>query len=121
MSLSVQGSDLIFKHGFENTRLVSGQVSGLVASGLELQLTTDNENVIQINENSVFTFELKVAIGQFWQVNAVKLPDDPHQQNCRLSNNTGVMDNNGVDDVLVVCNDKAWNWNEMNWEEGSWN
>ena len=121
VSLSVHGSDLIFKQGFENTRLVSGQVSGLVSSGLELKLTAGADNTLLIDENGIFTFELDVAIGQSWQVDTVKLPDNPQQQNCQISQNTGVMDNNGVDDVLIVCNDKTWNWNEMNWEEGGWN
>lgn len=121
VSLSVQGSDLIFKQGFENTRLVSGQVSGLVSSGLELKLTAGANTTLIIDENGVITFDLNVAIGQSWQVDIVKLPDNPQKQNCHLSQNSGVMDNNGVDDVLVVCNDKAWNWDEMNWEEGGWN
>ena len=53
-SLSVQGSDVIFKQDFENTRLVSGHVSGLVSSGLELKLTAGINNTIAIEENGEF-------------------------------------------------------------------
>ena len=121
VSVSVQGNDLIFKQGFENSNLISVQVSGVVSLGLELKLTAAGSSILKIDENGGYTFELNVSNGQSWQVDVVQLPNNPNQQNCQLSQNSGVMDNDGVDDVLMVCNNSSWNWDEMNWQEGGWN
>jgi len=121
VSLSVQGNDLIFKQGFENSNVISVQISGVVSLGLELKLTAGGTSTLNINENGGYTFELNVSSGQSWQVDVVKLPNNPNQQNCQISQNSGVMGNQGVDDVLIVCNDSPWNWNQMNWQEGGWN
>lgn len=121
MTFTSQASDLIFKQGFENSRLVSGQVTGLLSAGLQLQLTAGDDSFLAIQDEGVFTFELDVTVGQMWQVEVLQLPHNPQQQSCQISQNSGVMSANGVDDVLIVCDNTAWHWDEMNWNQGGWN
>lgn len=115
-------TDLIFKAGFEATALVSGTATGIDNVGLAILLTTDSQTeTLHIDNSGVFTFKTTVAIGGTWSVEIINLPSSPQQQNCQVSNNAGVMPAGGVDNMLVVCNNTAWNWNQMDWDAGGWN
>ena len=115
-------TELIFKAGFEATALVSGTATGINNTGLVLQLNTSNDTEnLQINTNGVFTFKTAVAIGDTWSVRIINLPNTPQQQNCQASNTTGTMPAGGVDNLLISCNNSAWNWDQMNWDTGGWN
>jgi len=122
LSFQSFASDLIYKQGFESTALVSGTVTGLVASGLTINLNVGaNNEVLSINNDGVFTFFMDVDVTASFTVRIVTYPDSPQQQNCSLTNETGIMLATGVSNLTVVCNQNAWNWDEMNWDNGSWN
>ncbi len=115
-------TDLIFKAGFEATALVSGTATGINNAGLVLQLNTSNDTEnLQINTSGVFTFKTEVAIGDSWSVEITNLPSTPQQQNCLPNNTAGTMPAAGVDNLLISCNNSAWNWDQMNWDTGGWN
>jgi len=117
-----QSSDLIFKHGFENTALVAGVVTGLSSTGLELKLSFNATSQIQvIAENGIFIFSQNVDVGASWEVVIENQPNNPTPQTCTLSNATGVMTISGISNVQVSCTNTLNNWDEMNWDEGSWN
>jgi len=124
MLLSFQSlaSDLIFKHGFENTVSLSGTALGVVSSGLRLQLTVGAyTESIDIISDGVFVFEFDLLTGYEWSVKVIALPNDPQQQNCELSNNSGTIGTAGYSGISISCNSTAWNWDEMNWNQGGWN
>ncbi|MBL4659812.1 MAG: hypothetical protein JKY19_05620 [Alcanivoracaceae bacterium] len=120
-SSGVYASDLIYLNGFENTGLVSGTTTGLNATGLQLELTSASlSQNLSLNANGNFVFSLQIPIGDNWEVSITTLPDNPEQQSCTISNQSGVMPATGVDNLTVVCNNTIWMWDEMNWDEGGW-
>ncbi len=121
-SSQVLASDLIYKQGFEATGLVSGTVTGLSSAGLFINLNVSgNDEVLNINENGDFTFFMDVLVGMSYQTEIITLPSTPQQQNCSLSNASGLMPTSGVNTLIITCNSNEWNWNEMNWNGGGWN
>lgn len=122
LSVQTWASDLIYKQGFEATALVSGTVTGLVATGLTINLNVGASNeVLSINSDGGFTFFMDVDVAASFTATIVTYPDSPQQQNCSLTNASGTMLATGVDNLIVTCNENAWNWDEMNWDNGSWN
>ncbi len=122
LSTNIFGSDLIYKQGFEPTALVSGTASGVVSTGLTLNLNVNGENeLLMINENGIFTFYLAAAIGSSYNTEIFALPSSPQQQNCSLSNSNGTIPSSGVNSLIISCNNTEWNWDEMNWSTGGWN
>ena len=121
ISWQVQSADLIFKQGFENTALVGGTVTGLTSTTLELNLSFNATNQVQvINNNGTFLFNQNVPIGANWAVTIQTQPSNPTPQTCTLSNASGTMTASGVDNVLVSCSQTPNNWDVMKWNEGSW-
>ena len=119
-SSHLMAADLIYKNSFENSALLTGTVSGVLSSGLSLYLISDGfEETIIVEENGVFIFNNTIPIGDSWQISVITLPSSP-QQNCSLKNSSGVMIPSGSDITTVTCNDVAWNWDQMNWDEGGW-
>ncbi|MBL4659814.1 MAG: hypothetical protein JKY19_05630 [Alcanivoracaceae bacterium] len=73
-----------------------------------------------MDENGSFAFSLQITVGDNWEVSIATLPDNPEQQSCVISNQSGVMPATGVDNLTVVCNNTIWMWDEMNWDQGGW-
>jgi hypothetical protein len=121
LSWQVQSADLIFKHGFENTALVGGVVTGLTSTGLVLHLTAsgNNEN-LAMDANGTFIFNQNVTIGTNWTVTIQTQPSNPTPQTCTLSNATGTMSATGVNNVQVSCSNTPNKWDVMKWDEGTW-
>ena len=122
LSTTSYASDLIYKNGFENSALVSGTITGLTSSGLVLKLqSTGIDEDLNISSDGTFVFFTDIPIGETWSVSATQLPNTPQQQSCELNNETGVMPATGAHTLTVSCTQTAWNWDEMNWNEGGWN
>lgn len=114
-------ADLIFKNGFENTGLVGGTVTGLVSSGLELNLSFNaTSHVEAIFENGEFLLNQYVPVGANWTLIVETQPTNPNPQTCNLSNASGTMTSGGVTNVLINCSDTPNQWDVMNWDEGTW-
>ena len=120
----IQANDLIYKHGFENNVLLFGTVTGINSLGLSLRLQAGLDNIIDetvaINQNGGFAFSNLLKIGDNYTISISSLPNNPNQQSCELIYPGGVVPNNGVIDITVMCDNSAWNWNKMNWNEGGW-
>ena len=122
ITLPCQAADLIFKHGFENTALVKGTASGLNSTGLSLKLTVNaSTETLAIDTNGEFSFFTDVPVGATWTVTTQSLPNSPQQQNCNITNTSGIMPTTGANVLQVNCNTTQWKWDEMQWDEGGWN
>ncbi len=116
-------TDLVFKTGFENQYLIGGQVNGLASSSLVLELiSVSGPDEITLSMDGAFFFERLVNAGHAWRVEVKTLPNQPQQQSCQLSNNSGsALPVGGVNDVSISCQNQAWDWDVMDWDEGGWN
>ena len=115
-------TDLVFKSGFEPAGLVSGTVSGLTNSGMQIGLLSSGQvETIDLLKNGGFVFKQNIAEGEFWTTTLLSLPNNPGQQSCIAINSSGVMPIGGTDDLQVICNDTVWKWDQMSWDEGGWN
>ena len=120
LSMQVHAGDLIFKSGFEQSTLIGGNATGITSTGLTLNLNVGSSNeVIALDANGSFLFFMDVIPGQSYTVSILTLPHSP-AQSCVLNNASGTIPINGVNNVLVACGD-ANNWDQMNWNSGSWN
>ncbi len=120
LSTQSHAGDLIFKSGFEQSTLIGGNASGITSTGLTLNLNVGSSNeVIALNANGSFLFFMDVTAGQSYTVSILTLPSSP-AQSCTLSNATGTVPTSGVNNVTVTC-DGTDNWNQMDWNSGSWN
>ena len=116
------GSDLIFKNGFESNTLITGTASGISSTGLILRLTSGAiVEDLPINNNGGFVFIGSLDEGASWNVNINALPTNPEPLNCNLTNNTGTMPANGINNVQVICGDASLIWNQDNWNQSNWN
>ena len=120
LSIHVHAGDLIYKSGFEQSTLIGGNATGITSTGLTLNLNVGSSNeVIALDANGSFLFFMDVIGGQSYTVSILTLPHSP-AQSCELSNASGTIPISGVNNVLVTCGD-ADNWDQMNWNSGSWN
>ncbi len=120
LSVQSHAGGLIFKAGFEKSTLIGGNASGITSTGLTLNLNVGSSNeVIALNANGSFLFFMDVTAGQSYTVSILTLPSSP-AQNCSLSNATGTVPASGVNNVTITC-DGTDNWNQMDWNSGSWN
>ena len=111
-------SELIFKNGFEQSTLIGGNAFGITSTGLTLNLNVGSSNeVVDLDTNGSFLFFMDVTVGQSYTVSILSLPGT---QSCSLSNASGVVPSNGVNNVTVTCNGSD-KWDEMNWNTGNWN
>ncbi|MCX7553014.1 hypothetical protein OS175_03920 [Marinicella sp. S1101] len=119
----LRANDLVFKSGFENSFLIGGQVVGLTSDALVLELFSDSGyEEITLSAAGAFYFECAVNVGAAWRVVLKNLPDQPQQQTCFLTNHSGnSLPVGGVDDVNIICQNEAWDWDVMNWGQGGWN
>lgn len=122
LSCHCYAGDLIYNNGFEISSTVSGSTTGLSSSGLQLNLASGNisEN-LDIQTNGVFSFSSVVPVGATWIVSINSQPTIPDTQNCSLTNNSGIITSDDINNLEVLCTDSAlYNWDEMNWNEGQW-
>ncbi|MCX7545427.1 hypothetical protein [Marinicella gelatinilytica] len=113
--------DLIYLNGFENTGLVSGTVSGLSSTGLEVKLSSSSmTETLAIDQNGGFVFSLQVMVGASWDLTVTTQPNNPTPQNCTITPASGVMPAGGDDTISIVCGNVQNNWDEMNWDQGQW-
>lgn len=123
MSCSVSSGNVIFKNGFEkNLKLIQGSVQGLVSTGLIIKLVlNDSEELLSIENSGVFSFTTWVPIGAQWMVEVIAQPATPLQQNCQIINNSGIITDLGVDNILINCITVESRWDEMSWDTNQWN
>ncbi len=122
LSFQANAADLIFKQGFENTVLIKGLASAINSTGLSLELTVNtNTETLAVDNNGEFIFFLDVNVGDNWSVKILNFPSNPTQQGCALANASGIVPVGGVNSLMVTCNNNAWNWDEMKWDEAQWN
>jgi hypothetical protein len=79
---------------------VGGSVSGLVGSGLTLELNELDE--LPIASNGTFTFADPLANGSPYRVTISAQPTNPAQQ-CTIANATGTIGSTNVTNVRVTC------------------
>lgn len=79
---------------------VGGSVSGLLGSGLTLQLNSAND--LLINSNGSFQFDEQLALDSPYQVTVVSQPIAP-VQTCAIVNGTGTMSEFAISNVNVIC------------------
>ncbi|NLB13682.1 MAG: hypothetical protein GX826_06680, partial [Gammaproteobacteria bacterium] len=83
---------------------VSGEVSGLNGSGLELQL--NGGSPLAITADGAFNFPAPLLDGHAYEVTVASQPIMPYQA-CTVSNGSGTIDEADVTDVQVDCVDLA--------------
>jgi hypothetical protein len=83
-----------------NTYTVGGNVSGLVGSGLVLQLNGAND--LPISADGSFTFPTALADGTAYAVTVGTQPSSPAQI-CAVTNGSGTIAGANVTNVAVTC------------------
>jgi hypothetical protein len=114
--------ELIFKNSFESNTVVAGTASGVSSTGLILQLTSGAivEN-LSVKSNGGFEFNSSLTIGANWMVTITTQPTNPELLNCNLTNNSGTMTANGINNLQVSCEDASLTWDQDNWNGSNWN
>lgn len=79
---------------------VSGTVSGLAGTGLQLQLNGSND--IAIGTNGAFAFDTQIGSGSTYLVTVSSQPVNP-PQNCVVANGSGTVANAAITNVSVTC------------------
>jgi hypothetical protein len=82
------------------TYTVGGNVSGLVGSGLVLQLNGAND--LSVSADGTFTFPSALANGSAYAVTVGTQPGSP-AQTCAVTNGTGTIAGANVANVVVTC------------------
>jgi len=85
----------------DNDSTIGGTVAGL-AEGGELALSFSATSEFKITKNGSFTFDDALEIGSDFVVRVKVQPDN---QNCVLSNSSGVLPDIGISDITVTCSD----------------
>ncbi len=88
-----------------NTYTVGGEVSGLLGSGLVLQLNEAGDT--RVVRNGSFLFPTGLAAEASYVVGVATQPSNP-AQTCTVSNATGVIATENVTDVAVVCSTESF-------------
>ena len=79
---------------------VGGTASGLLGTGLTLQL--NGNSILPVQANGTFNFPDSLASGAQYSVTVATQPSSP-TQTCVLSNATGNLGNAAVSNVLLTC------------------
>ena len=83
-----------------NTYSIGGNVSGLIGSGLVLQL--NGSETITINSNGAFSFTTALSDLSSFDVSVSVQPISP-SQNCSVSNGFGDVSGANITDVAITC------------------
>jgi hypothetical protein len=86
------------------THKISGIVSGLIGTGLVLQLNGGGDKSVapQGGTTATFTFDQRVAEGAAYAVTVKTQPSGP-VQNCKVDGGVGAIGETDVTNVLVTC------------------
>jgi 6-phosphogluconolactonase (cycloisomerase 2 family) len=79
---------------------IGGTVSGMVGSGMVLQ--NNGRDDLDISYNGSFTFQTSLNAGTAYTVRVKTQPINP-SQTCTVSNGSGTMHDDSVDNVVVNC------------------
>jgi hypothetical protein len=88
-----------------NSYTVSGNISGLLGSGLVLQNNLGDD--INISANGSFTFSQSIADTSNFNVSVLSNPTSPSQI-CSASNNTGTVNGANVNSITIVCSTNSY-------------
>lgn len=80
---------------------VGGTVSGLLPNN-SLIINDNNNEEITITTNGTFSFAAQRNVGEEYTINILSEPNNPIQP-CTMSNETGTVTNQDVNNVLVSC------------------
>lgn len=110
---------VVFRDSFEPRYTISGTVSGLTGTGLELQLNAEGDvQVRRIAADGGFVFPDPVETGIGYEVTVAGQPTD---QTCGVSQGQGTV-TEAVSDVNVNCADESQLlWDQGNWDGNDWN
>jgi|GEM_PF-1742753 len=81
---------------------IGGSVSGLTGSGLVLQNNSGDD--LPISADGPFSFGQALPSGSSYEVSVLSQPDYP-AQTCTISNGSGVVNGEDVDNIQVQCED----------------
>lgn len=81
-------------------RNISGTVSGLTGEGLVLQNNGGDD--LAISGNGAFTFDTPLGAGDTYSVSVEAQPTGPVME-CNVTNNTGTVASDDINDVQVTC------------------
>lgn len=96
-----------------NVYTVGGSVSGLSGT---LQINLNTGNTLDITGNGTFSFLTQVEYSSDYQVDIVSTP--PGMQ-CNISNNSGVMPANDINNINIICSSNSTSLNPPVFEAGS--
>jgi len=89
----------------ENIFLVGGSVQGLTADGLVLLNNDDVIGRLALPANTVdFKFNQRLSQGADYNVSVLS---QPKKQFCFVNNNTGIIEQNDIIDVAVICSNAS--------------
>lgn len=88
-----------------DTHTIGGEVSGLLGSGLVLQLNGSNDT--RVVRNGSFIFPTGLASGAAYAVAIATQPSNP-AQTCTVSSGTGAVAAENVTNVAVVCSTESF-------------
>jgi hypothetical protein len=100
-TLSGQDVTTVMVSCVTNTYSIGGHVTGLVGSGLTLQLNGGQD--LAIANDGPFTFATPLADGSAWTVTVSTQPSGGSSTLCRVRNGQGVVKGMSVADVEVTC------------------
>ena len=80
---------------------VGGTVSGLLGSGLILQLNGAND--LPVSADGKFSFPRTLAKGSSYNVSVKASPSSPVKQTCKVDRGSGNIANANVSNILVTC------------------
>src|SRR5690606_29634091 len=83
-----------------DTHTIGGTVSGLLGTGLVLQINGGDE--LAISGNGPFTFPVALASGALYSITIASDPANP-QQSCTISNASGAIGDTDVTQIAVSC------------------
>ncbi len=90
---------------FQDVYTIGGEVSGLLGSGLQLSL--NDEQVLNIDSYGSFTFAQALADGSDYSVTVLSQPTVPAQA-CTVANGQGTLDANDITDIEVTCSTNTY-------------
>jgi hypothetical protein len=88
-----------------DTYTIGGEVSGVLGSGLVLQLNGANDT--RVVRNGTFVFPSGLAAGASYAVSVATQPSNP-AQTCTVSNGAGTVEAQNVTSVTVVCSTQSF-------------
>lgn len=83
-----------------NKYAIGGTVTGLVGTGLVLQVNGGSD--LPVTANGTFAFQTPIASGQSYIVTVLSQPENPWQT-CTINNPSGTVEDAAIEAVAVTC------------------